>query len=162
MNVRVVHTGEGPAFWVVGDRYTILTSGDETGGTHALIHAEVPPRGGPPPHVHRREDEAFYVLEGELVFHADGRDISATAGTWITLPKGSRHYFKNVGPAPAKMLILVSPAGLEKFFEEIGTPATDPSATPPPPDIPRLLAVAPRYGIEIVAADSPVSPDQDR
>ena len=88
--------GEGKSYWVVGDLYTILSSGEDTGGTYALIHALVPPGGGPPPHVHRREDEAFYILEGDLTFQAGGQTFAATAGAWVRLPKGSRHTFKTV------------------------------------------------------------------
>ena len=151
MQTGMLKVGEGKAYWVVGDLYTILASGEDTGGAYALIHAEVPPDHGPPPHVHRREDEAFYVLEGELAFQADGRAITATAGTWVTLAKGSLHTFKNVSTATARMLIVVTPSGLEKFFAEVGREATDQSSSPPvtPADIEKLLAVAPRYGMEI-------------
>lgn len=151
MRTGVLKAGEGKAYWVVGDLYTILASGEETGGAYALIHATVPPGGGPPPHVHRREDEAFYVLEGEVAFHADGRDIAATAGSWVTLAKGGLHSFKNAGTATARMLIIVTPSGLERFFAEVGQEATERSSPPPvtPADIERLLAVAPRYGLEI-------------
>lgn len=152
MNTAVLPPGEGRAYWVVGDLYTILSGGDDTGGAFALLHAVVPPGGGPPPHVHGREDEAFYVLDGAVTFHTDGREFTATAGTWITLARGSLHSFKNTGATPAAMLIVATPAGLERFFAEVGVPATDRTAAPPPvgPDeIARLLAVAPRYGIEI-------------
>jgi quercetin dioxygenase-like cupin family protein len=151
MITGVLKAGEGNAYWVVGDLYTILASGEETCGAYALIHVEVPPGGGPPPHVHRREDEAFYVLEGELAFQADGRDIAVTSGTWVTLAKGSLHTFRNAGTATAKMLIVVTPAGLERFFAEVGHKATDRAVPPPatPADIELLLAVAPRYGLEI-------------
>jgi quercetin dioxygenase-like cupin family protein len=152
MQTGVLKAGEGKAFWVVGDLCTVLASGEDTGGAYALIHAEVPPGGGPPLHLHRREDEAFYVLEGEVAFHADGRDMAATAGMWVTLARGSLHTFKNTGRATAKMLIVVTPSGLERFFAEVGREATDRAAAPPPvtpADVEKLLAVAPRYGLEI-------------
>src|SRR5262249_46990337 len=149
MQTGVLNVGEGKAYWVVGDLYTVLASGEDTGGAYALIHAIVPPGGGPPPHIHSREDEAFYVLEGEVAFHADGKDIQAAAGTWVTLAKGSLHTFRNTGATAAKMLIVVTPSGLEKFFAEVGHPVTDRSAAPPPGDIEKLLAAAPRYGIEL-------------
>src|SRR5688500_19633671 len=97
MHTGVLRAGEGKAYWVVGDLYTILASGEDTGGAYALIHAVVPPGGGPPPHTHSREDEAFYVLEGELAFHADGREFAATPGAWVTLARGSLHSFRNTG-----------------------------------------------------------------
>jgi len=151
MYTGVLNAGGGKAYWVVGDLYTVLASGEDTGGAYALILAAVPPGGGPPPHVHRREDEAFYVLEGELAFRADGRDIPATAGAWVTLARGSLHTFRNVGTTTATMLIVVTPSGLEQFFAEVGLEATDRSSPPPvtPADVDRLLAAAPRYGLEI-------------
>ena len=152
MNSGVIGAGEGRSVWVVGDRYTVKASGEDTGGAYALIEAVVPPGGGPPPHIHHREDEAFYVLEGELLFHVDGRDIAAGAGSWVTLARGSLHHFKNIGPTPAKMLILATPAGLEQFFLVAGREASDTSAESGavrPEDTEKLLAVAPKYGIEI-------------
>jgi hypothetical protein len=74
----------------------------------------------PPPHIHRREDEAFYVLEGQLCFHVDGRDIDGGAGSWGSFARGSLHYFENVSDRPARMLIEVTPAGLEWFSLEVG------------------------------------------
>ncbi len=152
MDSGVLKAGEGRTVWVVGDRYTIKTSGEETGGAFALVEALVPPSGGPPPHIHRREDEAFYVLEGELAFHVDGRDVAAGPGSWVTLARGSLHHFKNVSDLPARMLIVVTPAGLERFFLEVGRAASDgdgESMPPTPEDTERLLVVAPQYGIEI-------------
>ena len=152
MDSGVLQPGEGRTVWVVGDRYTIKTSGEDTGGAFALIEALVPPGGGPPPHIHRREDEAFYLLEGELLFHVDGRDIAAGAGTWVTLAKGSLHHFKNIGDRPARMLIVVTPAGLERYFLEVGRAADQgdgETVAPTPEDIEKLVAVAPHYGIEI-------------
>jgi quercetin dioxygenase-like cupin family protein len=148
MQTGVLRAGEGKSYWVVGDRYTFLATGEDTGGAYALMHALVPPHSGPPPHVHRREDETFYVLEGELTFQVDGRTIVASAGAFVTLPRGSLHAFRNTGATPAKMLILVNPSGLEKFFAEVGQEATGGSA-PAPPDIEKLLAVAPKYGLEV-------------
>src|SRR3954453_9140981 len=125
MTSGILRPGEGRAAWVVGDLYTVKAGGEDTGGAFALIEVLVPPQSGPPPHIHRREDEAFYVLEGEFEVHVDGRRLVAGPGTWGTLAKRSPHYFRNVGPAPAKMLILATPAGLDRFFLEAGRPATD-------------------------------------
>jgi quercetin dioxygenase-like cupin family protein len=152
MKTEVLRAGEGRAFWFVGDLYTTLASGEDTGGAYALIHAVVPPQGGPPLHRHSREDEAFYVLEGDLAFEVDGRPLVAGPGAWVTLPRGTLHAFKNRGPTAAKMLIVVTPSGLERYFAEVGREATDPAPGPgpvTPADIERLLAVAPKYGLEV-------------
>ena len=157
MNISVLEPGEGRSVWVVGDRYTIKASGEDTDGAFALIEAVVPPQGGPPPHRHHREDEAFYVLEGEFEFHSDGRRILAPAGAWAILPRGSLHYFRNVGPSPARMLTLIVPAGFEKFLLEVGREAS--SFSPEagamrPGDIEKILAAAPRYAIDFVLSES--------
>jgi quercetin dioxygenase-like cupin family protein len=152
MESGVLGAGEGRSVWVVGDRYTVKAAGEDTGGAFALVEALVPPGGGPPPHIHHREDEAFYVLEGELLFHADGRDIAAGAGSWVTLARGSLHHFKNVGDRTARMLIVVTPAGLERYFLEVGRAAGDgdgEAVAPTPEDFEKLVAVAPEYGLEI-------------
>jgi uncharacterized RmlC-like cupin family protein len=112
----------------------------------------VPPGGGPPTHVHSREEEGFYVLEGEITFHVSGEQLVAGAGTFANMPVGTPHSFKNESGKPARMLISVAPAGLEQMFIEVGAPL-DKGATialPPTKDeIDRLLAAAPRFGVEI-------------
>jgi quercetin dioxygenase-like cupin family protein len=152
MRTGVMVSGEGRSIWVVGDRYTIKCSGNDTNGAYALMEAIVPPGAGPPPHIHSREDEAFYVLDGDLQFHAEGRSFSATSGAWVMLAKGSLHYFKNIGSKPARMLIVVTPSGLENFFLEIGREAVEgesESVAPTPEEIQKLVETAPKYGIEI-------------
>ena len=152
MNNGVLPAGEGRSIWVVGDRYTIKCGGNETGGAFAMIEAVVPPGNGPPPHIHSREDEAFYVLEGELEFHADGRSFTASTGAWVTLAKGSLHSFKNTGSVLAHMLVMVTPSGLENFFLEVGRKAIAGETelvAPTSQDIQKLVETAPKYGLEI-------------
>src|SRR5215467_11348778 len=144
--------GEGRTVAVVGDVYRFLAMGDETNGKYALFEALVPPGGGPPPHVHSREEEGFYVLEGEITFTINGERVVATAGMFANMPVGTPHSFKNESSKPAKMLISVAPAGLERMFFEVGVPLPDGSTVALPPtkeEIEKLLAVAPKYGVEI-------------
>jgi quercetin dioxygenase-like cupin family protein len=144
--------GEGRTVAVVGDVYRFLATGDDTDGKYALFEALVGPGGGPPPHVHSREEEGFYILEGEITFTINGERVVATAGTFANMPVGTPHSFKNESNKPAKMLISVAPAGLEQMFFEVGVPLAEGATTARPPtkeEIERLLAVAPRYGIEI-------------
>ena len=137
---------------VVGDVYRFLATGADTNGQYALWEALVPPGGGPPPHVHSREEEGFLILDGEITFIIDGKRVVAKAGTFANMPVGTPHSFRNETDRPARMLITVAPAGLEDMFFEVGVPlaegATD-AAPPSPDDIESLLAAAPRYGIEI-------------
>ena len=144
--------GEGRVVAVVGDVYRFLATGEDTNGKYALWEALVPPGGGPPPHVHSREEEGFYILEGEITFTIGGQRLVAGAGMFTNMPVGTPHSFKNESSKPAKMLISVAPAGLEKMFFEFGVPLPDGSTTALPPtkeEIEKLLAVAPRYGVEI-------------
>ena len=152
MKTGMMAAGEGRSIWVVGDQYRIKCSGSDTNGAFAMMEAIVPVGNGPPPHIHSREDEAFFVLDGELQFHVDGSSFTATSGAWVTLAKGSLHYFKNTGTKPARMLIVVTPSGLEEFFLEVGREIIDGEsevAAPTPEEIQKLVATAPKYGLEI-------------
>src|SRR5215475_3345474 len=152
MTPTIRKPGEGRTIAVVGDVYRFLAMGEETDGRYALWEALVPPGGGPPPHVHSREEEGFYVLEGEITFTIGDQRLVATAGMFANMPVGTPHSFKNESGNPARMLISVAPAGLEQMFIEVGVPLPVGSTTALPPtkeEIARLLAVAPRFGIEI-------------
>lgn len=150
--VSHVPTSEGKTMWMVGTDLIIFKATTETtGGSYALFDSLVLPGGGPPPHIHHREDESFYVLEGEFEFLDRDRWIKAGAGSFVHVPKGTLHTLKNSGEEVGRLLTLVVPAGLDKFFEEAGTPGTDVSSPPPPPgpeDIEKMLMSAERYGIE--------------
>jgi len=143
---------EGRTIAVVGDVYRFLATGEDTNGKYAQWEAIVPPGGGPPPHVHSREEEGFYVLEGEITFTIGEERLMASAGMFANMPVGTTHSFKNESSKPAKMLISIAPAGLEKMFFEFGVPLQEDYTTALPPtkdEIEKLLAVAPKYGIEI-------------
>src|SRR3954454_7426381 len=91
--IRAAETG--PAFWGPGDHYTFLVTGDETGGAYFVMEALVPPGGGPPPHIHTREDETFYVLDGEIEFLIGDELIDAGRGDFVSVPRGTVHRFRN-------------------------------------------------------------------
>jgi mannose-6-phosphate isomerase-like protein (cupin superfamily) len=142
---------QGCTVSLVGDVYRFLATGEDTNSKYSLIEALVGPGGGPPLHVHSREDEGFYILEGEITFTINGERVVATAGMFANLPVGTPHSFKNESDKPAKMLVSLTPAGLEKMFMEIAVPLAEGATTALPPgreDIEKLLAIAPKYGIE--------------
>jgi mannose-6-phosphate isomerase-like protein (cupin superfamily) len=144
--------GEGRTVAVVGDVYRFLATGEDTNGKYALWEAIVPPGGGPPPHVHSREEEGFYILEGEITILVGDQHLVAGPGVFANMPVGMPHSFKNEGSQSARMLISVAPAGLERMFFEFGVLLQEGSTTALPPtkeEIEKLLAVAPSYGIEI-------------
>ena len=153
---KLVPANTGKAYAVVGDRYVVKASGEDTGGAYALFDFLVLPGNGPPLHQHTREDEGFWILEGELAFYlgADQRRVVAKAGDYVHAAKGVPHCFRNEGSVPARAVVQVVPAGLERYFAEVGDELPDARAmpTPPGPDqIQKLLAAAPRYGLEIFA-----------
>lgn len=149
--VKHVPPGEGKALWAAGELVTLKVVGEDTEGAYSLVEETWPPQVGPPPHIHHTQDETFYVLEGELEFVVEGDTIRAAAGSLIRIPRGFLRTYKNVGTGPARSIVLFTPGGFEGFFEEVGEPATDPSSPPPAglPDVERLLAIAPKYGLDI-------------
>jgi quercetin dioxygenase-like cupin family protein len=154
----LVRAGEGRSIWVVGDTYTFKATGESTGGVLALMEASIPPGSGPPPHVHTNEDEAFYLLAGMLDVSAGEETFAARAGDFVFLPRGTPHCFTNPGVDAARALILCTPAGLDHFFDEVGSPARPGKQAPPlsADQFDRLLEVAPRHGLRIqVPANTP-------
>ena len=153
MNPTIRKPGEGRTITLVGDVYRFLATGEDTNGKYALFDAIVPPGGGPPPHVHSREEEGFYILEGEISFMIGDKRLVASAGMFANMPVGTPHSFKNESDRPARMLVTIAPAGLEKGFFEVGTPLPDGATTGLPStkeQIERLLAMAPKYGVHFL------------
>jgi quercetin dioxygenase-like cupin family protein len=146
---------EGKTYGVVGHKYRLLVTGDQTGGEYAVFEALVPPGEGPPPHLHVNDDEIFYVADGEITLVVEGQEIEAGAGSFAAVPRGTVHTFKNDGEATARLVVTIKPAGLDKFFQEIGVPITDPTADAPPATvehIQRVIAAAPKYGMQFQMA----------
>jgi mannose-6-phosphate isomerase-like protein (cupin superfamily) len=143
---------------VAGDRYTFLLTGAQTGGAQFAFEAFVPPGNGPPPHVHHREDEAFYILQGEFEFVVNGESFQRGPGESFFGPRDVPHHFTNVGTTPGWMIITTTPAGLEHFFAKVGTPLPNRHADPLPPsaeDIGKLIQFAPDYGVELIGPGHP-------
>ena len=142
-----LNTREDSAFRFLGLPTLIRSTAENTGGAFGLMeHWSMPPGFASPYHTHSREDEAFYVLEGEMAFICDGVWRRGGPGTYVFGPRGLAHGFKVVGNSAARMLLLCSPGGFESFVMELAAPLADPIA---PPDMARLVATAEKYGIEI-------------
>jgi quercetin dioxygenase-like cupin family protein len=143
----------GAMYWGPGDLYRFLVTGDETGGAYFAMEALVPPGGGPPPHIHRHEDETFYVVEGQCSIRLGDDWVTAGVGDFVNVPRGAVHCFHNDGTEPMRMILTFTPAGIERFFEETLERALDPGLEPPEaPDAvaARYVAAAPRYGLEFL------------
>lgn len=111
--------GDGKSVHVMGDEVTIKISSRDTGGAFAVFESRTRPYHGPPLHLHRNQDEWWYILEGEYKFEVDGQEINARTGATVFAPRGSRHTFQNIGTTPGRMVTTVVPGGLDIFFEEL-------------------------------------------
>jgi len=113
----------------------------------------VPPGGGPPPHIHRNEDETFYIVEGQSRFRLEDAIVTAGVGDFVNVPRGTVHNFHNAGDDLLRMILTFTPAGIERFFEETLERALDLSG-PVPDNIEAVSAryaeAAPRYGMEFL------------
>ena len=122
---------------------SVLVAGGDTGGRFALLETVEKKGAEPPLHLHIREDELMYVLEGEVTFLLGGELLPRGPGGCVLLPRGSEHTF-SVESDEARLLVLVAPAGLEGFYREL-----DGGGTGADPSLERLATVAARYGVEI-------------
>ncbi len=142
---------EGEAIWYLGTLMIRKTDAETTGGAFEVIEELAAPGVSPLWHVHQREDEYFYLLEGRVTYYIGDQVIAAEPGALVYLPRGIAHTFRIEGTEPARLLEIVSPAGLWEFFTEMGEPARQ--RTLPlmqPPDATKLRSVAARYGIEML------------
>jgi len=131
---------EGPA----GGPLTFKVRGEETGGSLTVLENVIAPGDGPPMHVHAGEDEAWYVLEGALRFRLGDELSDAPSGTFVFVPRGTPHCFQNAGDHPARVLVLFTPAGMERFFDRF---AQLPAG---PPDPGAFAEIGGQVGMEVV------------
>jgi quercetin dioxygenase-like cupin family protein len=149
--------GEGEALWWMGGLATIKATAEQTGGRYTLVEILVPefPMEESLLHVHHFEDEGFYILEGEMTFYVGEQTIKARPGSYLFGPKDIPHAF-SVDSGPARLLFILSPAGMEGLIREMGEPAKSLSIPPPPEEPPdeaemgRLMAIATKYGGEML------------
>jgi quercetin dioxygenase-like cupin family protein len=130
---------------ILGIPMLIRIHGRDTGGVVSAVESHDVPGGGPPPHIHHREDETFQVLEGDYEFTVDGKRFVAKPGTTIFAPRGIPHTYRYLGQTPGRLMCVITPAGFEGFFEAIG--ALTPQEQQ---DIPRVLAIGKEFGLEIL------------
>lgn len=148
---KVLQAGKGLSLNVQGIEFTYKATTEDTEGQYALAVAIVPPNYGTPMHVHHREDEAFYILEGEFEIECGGENFKAGPGTFALLPKDLPHRFQNLSKHAGKVLCVQSPGGVEEFFEHMSVFAHESR----PLDPTKMQELAQRYGIEFVTADVP-------
>jgi quercetin dioxygenase-like cupin family protein len=116
---------EGP----VGGPLTFKVRGEQTNSAMTALENVIPPGEGPPLHTHANEDESWYVIEGALRFKLGGDVHLAPAGSFVFVPRGTPHCFQNVADAPARILVMFTPSGMERFFDRFAAlSAPDPEA----------------------------------
>jgi hypothetical protein len=130
-------SGQGRVLWLLGDLYTFKT----TGHGLSVVELKAFPQNGPPPHIHGREDESFWVLDGQFSVLLGTERLTVGPDAFVHVPRAT----------PGRMIVMLTPGGFEKFWEELGVPAVQ-TTTPPPPDpgiLDRILKLAPKYHLEI-------------
>jgi quercetin dioxygenase-like cupin family protein len=149
-----VCSDEGEAYWFFGNLAVIKTTADDTAGQLTIVEITAPPGLEVPLHVHRRDDEGFWILEGDVTFEVGGNVIEAHAGDYLFGPRDIPHRY-TVGNDGCRMLFITVPGGLEDLIRDTSEPA--PSRTLPPPPKPpdpaemeRLSALVAKRGYEFV------------
>ncbi len=143
-----MNTREDSAFRFLGIPTLMRSTSETTNGAFGLMeHWSMPPGFASPYHVHHLEDEAFYVLEGEMAFVCDGKWIKGGPGAYVFGPREVPHGFKVIGNAPSRMLLMCAPGGFERFVLEMAEDLTSP---PAPPDMAKLVALAAKYSVDLL------------
>jgi quercetin dioxygenase-like cupin family protein len=143
----------GSTVHLLGTLVTFKATAADTEGLFSLVETTTAPGQGTPSHIQRADSEAFYVLEGEYEFSLGDSTGRHGPGSFVYIPRGTAHGFRNVGDKPARMLIINLPGGLhENFFVEAGEPVEDAATFPPlaPPNIGKIVEAGARYGIEML------------
>src|SRR5260221_1259342 len=130
---------------VLGIPMVIRVHGRDTGGVVSAVESHDVPGGGPPPHIHQREDETFKILEGEYEWTVGGKTFIAKEGATIFAPRGIPHTYRYLDKTPGRLMCIMTPSGFEGFFEEIGALGPEQQQ-----DIGRAIAIAMTYGLEIL------------
>ena len=145
-----LQANEGQAVWFLNSRLTLKATGESTGGTLSLIEALLAPESAAPWHIHHRDDEMFYILDGSFLFKCGDELFERGPGSFVFLPRSIPHSLKNVGQTVAKVLTLSTPAGLHQYFVDDGTPALEEGLSPQSVDPQQGDALAAKYGMEIL------------
>jgi len=137
------HARRGKPLKIFSDSLYVKLGVEDTGGRYSLIEDVTPAGAGTPLHVHHREDEGFYILEGDYLFEASGQRFEVHAGDFVFVPKDTPHRFLNIGQSAGTILLTLEPGGLEIFFAEL-------AAITGPPDPATLTPVFEKYGLELL------------
>jgi quercetin dioxygenase-like cupin family protein len=155
---RYLAKDEGEGIWFIGSFMRFKATAESTGGAFTLIDEIAGPGRQSPPHIHHSEDEAFWIIEGEVTFTCGDEVHVAGPGSFVFLPRDIQHNFRVTSDIPARMLLWISPAGLEGYFREMGEPGSiDEVPAQSAPDIRKLLALGTKYHCEHPTLSAPPS-----
>jgi mannose-6-phosphate isomerase-like protein (cupin superfamily) len=145
----VLQPGKGRILSGLGSVITFKAVSEATGGRYSLVEYYAAPNfQGPPPHIHPDVEEAFYILEGEFAIRLGVDTIRAPVGTFVLIPRGTIHTFSNPGDQPARFLVIVSPGGFERYFEELAPLVGEHGY--PPPEV--MKALGEKYNFLVIDA----------
>lgn len=148
----MIEAGQGEARWWMDSLAVIKTTAAHTGGQMSIIEITEPAGAQAPLHVHYREDEGFWILEGEATFEVGGQVFQARAGDYLFGPRGIPHRY-TVGAAGCRMLFIFTPGGFEELIRLTSEPAQAhvvPPASDTPPDMEQFMAAVHAYGCEML------------
>jgi mannose-6-phosphate isomerase-like protein (cupin superfamily) len=135
--------GSGHTFTMLGTTMRLIAAATATGGQFTVLEQVSPPGWGPPRHIHSREDEIFYILEGSYELHVGNERRTVSAGASAILPRSVPHGFRNVASTPSRLLSIVAPGGLEEYFLAV-------AKCSPPPNPAQLAELARPFGLTLL------------
>ncbi|MBB3452055.1 quercetin dioxygenase-like cupin family protein [Rhizobium sp. BK313] len=147
---------QADTYHLFGNLFRFHAHSLDTGGAYCLVETLTAPGAGAPPNRHPDDDEAFYVLDGLFEFMVDGETVQARTGSFVKIPTGAIHAFRNIGPAPGRLLIINAPGRVhDGFFTEAGEAMPIGTSDLPPPsgeplDISRVVEIGRRNGLEFL------------
>ncbi|HEX8799394.1 MAG TPA: cupin domain-containing protein [Terriglobales bacterium] len=135
--------GGGPTFTMLGTTMRLIATAADTGGRYTVIEQVTPPGWGPPRHIHTREDEIFYILDGSYELHVGDERRTVSAGASMILPRNIPHGFRNVASTPSRLVFVITPGGLEEYFLAV-------AKSSPAPNPPQLVELARPFGLTLL------------
>jgi len=135
--------GGGNTFTMLGTTMRLMATGASSGGRYTVIEQVTPAGWGPPRHIHSREDEIFYILEGSYELHVGDERRTVSTGACAILPRHLPHGFRNVSSTASRLLFVITPGGLEEYFLAV-------AKCPPPPNPAHLVELARPFGLTLL------------
>ena len=145
MNPIQIPSAGGTHVNILGIPMVIRLHGRDTNGVISAVESHDVPGGGPPPHIHHREDETFQILEGDYEWTVGDKKFVAKKGDTVFAPRGIAHTYRYLGQTPGRLMCIITPSGFEGFFEEIGAMTPEQQQ-----EIPRVMEVAKKFGLEFL------------